>query len=214
MLGFEREIWISRRIKSRYSATLKLSWSFRQKHVELVEVMRQKASLCFNASYLLNTSAGTPKIKWTPREFMRPFTWRITSLQLRSLLRTNSSVSMKRLLKKKQKTKKNSKTLSLYIADHFSQVWFVAGGQTIKPFLWVETNKLFSFIFFIFIIFWVLISLTCVSSETHNPQSVFAFLFVSYTQIGSHCARCSLRRPWKLGLRIFAWSKSHMFRKG
>ena len=119
MLGFEREIWISRRIKSGYSATLKLSWSFRRKHVELVEVMRQKASLCFNASYLLNTSAGTPKIKWTPREFMRPFTWRITSLQLRSLLRTNSSVSMKRLLKKKQNKKKNSKTLSLYIDDTF-----------------------------------------------------------------------------------------------
>ena len=190
MLGFEREIWISRRIKSGYSATLKLSWSFRRKHVELVEVMRQKASLCFNASYLLNTSAGTPKIKWTPREFMRPFTWRITSLQLRSLLRTNSSVSMKRLLKKKKQKKKRYDAKPIH-CWHFSQVWFVAGGQTIKPFLWVETNKLFLFIFFIFIIFWVLISLTCVSSETHNPQSVFAFLFVSYTQIGSHYARCS-----------------------
>ena len=30
-------------------------------------------SLSFNASYLLNTSAWAPKIKWTPREFIRPF---------------------------------------------------------------------------------------------------------------------------------------------
>ena len=169
MLGFEREIWISRRIKSRYFATLKLSSSFRQKHVELVEVMRLKASLCFNASYLLNTSPGTPKIKWTPREFIRPFTWRITSLQLRSLFRTNSSAfGWKGSTKKKQK--KNSKTLSLYITDTFLKF------RTIS----VSWNKQTFFVYFcIFIIFWVLISLACVSSETHNPQRVFAFLFVS-----------------------------------
>ena len=153
--------------------------------------MRQKASLCFNASYLLNTSAGTPKIKWTPREFMRPFTWRITSLQLRSLLRTNSSVSMKRLLKKNNNNKKNSKTLSLYIADTFLKFdsWQVV--KLSNHFCELKQTNFFRLFFFIFIIFWVLISLTCVSSETHNRQSVFAFLFVSYTQIGSHCARCS-----------------------
>ena len=41
--------------------------------VELLDVIKIKASLSFNASYLLNTSAWTPKIKWTPREFIRPF---------------------------------------------------------------------------------------------------------------------------------------------
>ena len=152
--------------------------------------MRQKASLCFNASYLLNTSAGTPKIKWTPREFMRPFTWRMTSLQLRSLLRTNSSVSMKRLLKKTTTTTKNSKTLSLYIADTFLK--FDCGRWSNYQTISVSCNKQTFFVYFCtFIIFWVLISLACVSSETQNPQRVFAFLFVSYTQIGGHCARCS-----------------------
>ena len=29
--------------------------------------------------------------------------------------------------------------------------------------------------------------------------------------MGHHCARRSLRRPWKLGLRIVAWSKPCMF---
>ena len=33
------------------------------------------------------------------------------------------------------------------------------------------------------------------------------------TQKGGHCARRYLRRPWKLGLRIVAWSKQHMFCK-
>ena len=153
MLGFEREIWISRRIKSGYSATLKLSWSFRRKHVELVEVMRQKASLCFNASYLLNTSAGTPKIKWTPREFMRPFTWRITSLQLRSLLRTNSSVSMKRLLKKTTTTTKNSKTLSLYIADTFLK--FDCGRWSNYQTISVSWNKQTFFVYFFYIYYFL-----------------------------------------------------------
>ena len=41
--------------------------------VELVDIIKIKASLSFNASYLLNTSAWTPEIKWTPREFIRLF---------------------------------------------------------------------------------------------------------------------------------------------
>ena len=40
------------------------------------------------------------------------------------------------------------------------------------------------------------INLACVSSETHNLQPVFL------RTLGGHCARRSLRRPWKLGLRI------------
>ena len=36
-----------------------------------------------------------------------------------------------------------------------------------------------------------LISLACVSSETHNLQHVFVFLLVFYTQIGGHFARHS-----------------------
>ena len=78
----------------------------------------------------------------------------------------------------------------------------------------------------------ILISLACVSSETHNLQRVFRlrggggsplhkffrkyppeFLVVFRTQKGSHCARRSLQRPWKLGLRIVAWSKPPMFCK-
>ena len=36
------------------------------------------------------------------------------------------------------------------------------------------------------------------------------FLVLFRTQKGGHCARCSLRRRWKLGLRIVAWSEPHM----
>ena len=49
-----------------------------------------------------------------------------------------------------------------------------------------------------------------VSSETHNLQRFFRHIL--YTN-GGHCARRSLQRPWKLGLRIFAWSKPRMFCK-
>ena len=77
MLGL-KEMWISRRINwwSWYPATLKLSWSFRRKHIlDLLSLFYKSKglSLSFNASYLLNTSAWTPKIKWTPREFIRLF---------------------------------------------------------------------------------------------------------------------------------------------
>ena len=34
------------------------------------------------------------------------------------------------------------------------------------------------------------------------------------TQKAGHCARRSLRRPWKLGLRIVAWSKPRMLCEG
>ena len=76
----------------------------------------------------------------------------------------------------------------------------------------------------------ILISLACVSSETHNLQRVFRprgggvapyinfsgstprnFWLFFRTQKGSHCARRSLQRPWKLGLRIVAWSKPRLF---
>ena len=39
------------------------------------------------------------------------------------------------------------------------------------------------------------------------------FLVVFRTQKRGYCARRSLRRPWKLGLRIAAWSKPRMFRE-
>ena len=39
------------------------------------------------------------------------------------------------------------------------------------------------------------------------------FLVEFRTQKGGHCARRYLRRPWKLGLRIVAWSKQRMFCK-
>ena len=59
---------------SRYRETLLIfSPKAYLRFVELVEFRRIKASLSFNASYLLNTSAWTPKIKWTPREFIRLF---------------------------------------------------------------------------------------------------------------------------------------------
>ena len=51
-------------------------------------------------------------------------------------------------------------------------------------------------------------SLACVSSETHNLQRVFRRILDAK---GGHCARRSLQRPWKLGLRIVAWSKPRMF---
>ena len=76
----------------------------------------------------------------------------------------------------------------------------------------------------------ILISLACVSSETHNLQRVFRprgggvapyinfsgstprnFWLFFRTQKGSHCARRSLQRPWKLGLRIVVWSEPRMF---
>ena len=50
----------------------------------------------------------------------------------------------------------------------------------------------------------------------HNPNLFFwkyppGFFRVFDTQMGGHCARRSFRRPWKLGLRIVAWSKPRMF---
>ena len=51
-------------------------------------------------------------------------------------------------------------------------------------------------------------SLACVNSETHNLQRVFRRILGTK---GGHCATRSLRRPWKLGLRIVAWSKPRMF---
>ena len=43
------------------------------------------------------------------------------------------------------------------------------------------------------------------------PPSPTPFFVVFRTQIRGHCARCSLRRLWKLGLRIVPWSKPWMF---
>ena len=101
MFVFEVAIWISRRVNwlNGYSATLKLSWSFRRKHIldlsSLLKLGKYRPLSFFNASYLLKHSAWTlvslamagvrkgrgrelgretPKIKWTPREFIRPFT--------------------------------------------------------------------------------------------------------------------------------------------
>ena len=39
------------------------------------------------------------------------------------------------------------------------------------------------------------------------------FFGIFYTQMGGHCARRSLQRLWKLGLRIVAWLKPCMFCK-
>ena len=47
-----------------------------------------------------------------------------------------------------------------------------------------------------------LISLACVSSETHDLQRVFRRIYD--TKGGGLCAGPSLGRPWKLGLRIVA----------
>ena len=51
-------------------------------------------------------------------------------------------------------------------------------------------------------------SLACVNCETHNLQRVFRRILGTK---GGHCATRSLRRPWKLGLRIVAESKPRMF---
>ena len=51
-------------------------------------------------------------------------------------------------------------------------------------------------------------SLACVNSETQNLQRVFRRILGTK---GGHCATRSLRRPWKLGLRIVAESKPRMF---
>ena len=48
------------------------------------------------------------------------------------------------------------------------------------------------------------------SGSTPSPGGSFV---VFYIQMGSHCARRSLRSPWKLGLRIIAWSKPRMFKE-
>ena len=50
----------------------------------------------------------------------------------------------------------------------------------------------------------------------HTPSQFFwkyppGFLIEFRTQKAGHCSRCSLRRPWKLGLRIVAWLKQRMF---
>ena len=50
----------------------------------------------------------------------------------------------------------------------------------------------------------------------HNPTQFFwkyppGVFVVFYSQMEDHCARRSLRRPWKLGLRIVAWSKPRIF---
>ena len=45
------------------------------------------------------------------------------------------------------------------------------------------------------------LSLACVSSETHNLQRFFRYIWDTK---GGHCARRSLRGPWKPGLRIVA----------
>ena len=50
----------------------------------------------------------------------------------------------------------------------------------------------------------------------HNPTQFFwkyppGVFVVFYWQMGGHCARRSLRRPWKLRLRIVAWSKPRIF---
>ena len=55
-----------------------------------------------------------------------------------------------------------------------------------------------------------------VSGSVPHTPSIFLevpeFLVVQFrTQKGGHCARRSLRRPRKLGLRIVAWSKTRMF---
>ena len=52
----------------------------------------------------------------------------------------------------------------------------------------------------------------------HNPSQIFwkyprNFWSLFGTLKAGHCARRSLRRPWKLGLRIVAWSKPRMFCK-
>ena len=52
-----------------------------------------------------------------------------------------------------------------------------------------------------------LFSLACVRSEIHNLQRIFRR--VQDTK-GGHCARRSLWRPWKLGIRIIASSKPRM----
>ena len=58
-----------------------------------------------------------------------------------------------------------------------------------------------------------LVSLACVSSGTHNNPRLIIIFVVFRTQKRNHCARRSLRRPWKLGLRIVAWSKPRLFCK-
>ena len=48
-----------------------------------------------------------------------------------------------------------------------------------------------------------LISLACVSGETHDLQRVFRRIYDTKGG-GGLCVGPSLRRPWKLGLRIVA----------
>ena len=65
--------------------------------------------------------------------------------------------------------------------------------------------------FILYLLVVVLISLACFSSETHFFCNMFFVVF--RTQKGGHCTRHSLWRPWKLGVRIVAWSKPRMFCK-
>ena len=159
MLGFEREIWICRRINwwRWYPATLKLSWSFRRKHildfVELVDVIKIKASLSFHTSYLLNTSTWTPKIKWIPREFIRPFRVIKYDVICEAYFVQIATIGWKG----SSQTNKNSGTLGLCITYTFLKFdsWQVV---KLSQHFCVETSKFFfSFIYDFFIIFWELI---------------------------------------------------------
>ena len=51
-----------------------------------------------------------------------------------------------------------------------------------------------------------LISLACVSSETHNLQGVFCFLRI-YDTKGQNGPTRSWQRPWNLGIRIVLSNK-------
>ena len=69
---------------------------------------------------------------------------------------------------------------------------FVYGGNVQSRSERIQNNKSNKIINCIMITLWEeLISLACVSSETHNLQHVFVFLLVFYTQIGGHFARRS-----------------------
>ena len=45
------------------------------------------------------------------------------------------------------------------------------------------------------------------------PRGFSSYFIYKWGGGGGHCASRSLWRPWKLGLRIVAWSKPRMFRK-
>ena len=69
--------------------------------------------------------------------------------------------------------------------------------SSLQILLWVDMND------------FLLFSLAYVSSETHDLQAVFFFVFSA--QNGGCYPRRSLWRPRKLGIRIVAWPKPGMF---